>query len=270
MHFGGDMRFGRNCLGYDCHGSNEQASQAAPHVGVTTGTLDEAGVEWREANFPSNPRSWKNGTHAFGTTARVSLQKRAVGTMTGAGPRWAAFESTWPRRPGELADVLASALKPHGDAELLLVALAFAAPPANRAIAPRGCVVLASSIDEAVVPAADEADAAQVDMFAFVSSERFVKSCGEGVRDKLRYWLKNSLVSKSRRILFARRLKLRHFDEYVNSLCEQQNSALKSTNTGARAAFQLRTSVARMNARAMAREKAKDATSNRGQYLYIF
>ena len=46
--------------------------------------------------------------------------------MTGAGPRWAAFESTWPRRPGELADVLASALKPHGDAELLLVDLAFA------------------------------------------------------------------------------------------------------------------------------------------------
>ena len=33
------------------------------------------GVEWRETNFPSNPRSWKNGTHAFGSTARVSLQK---------------------------------------------------------------------------------------------------------------------------------------------------------------------------------------------------
>ena len=31
------------------------------------------GVEWRETNFPSNPRSWKNGTHAFGSTARVSL-----------------------------------------------------------------------------------------------------------------------------------------------------------------------------------------------------
>ena len=84
------------------------------------------GVEWRETNFPSNPRSWKNGTHAFGSTARVSLQKHSVGTMTAAGPRWAAFESTWPRRPGEMADVMASALKPHGDAELLLVDLAFA------------------------------------------------------------------------------------------------------------------------------------------------
>ncbi|CAH0371434.1 unnamed protein product [Pelagomonas calceolata] len=84
------------------------------------------GVEWRETNFPSNPRSWKNGTHAFGSTARVSLQKHSVGTMTSSGPRWAAFESTSPRRPGEMADVLASALKPHGDAELLLVDLAFA------------------------------------------------------------------------------------------------------------------------------------------------
>ena len=42
--------------------------------------------------------------------------------MTAAGPRWAAFEARTP----PLADVLASALKPHGDAELLLVDLAFA------------------------------------------------------------------------------------------------------------------------------------------------
>ena len=79
------------------------------------------GVEWRETNFPSNPRSWKNGTHAFGSTARVSLQKHAVGTMTGAGPRWAA-----PPKGGALADLLAAALKPHDGAELLLVDLAFA------------------------------------------------------------------------------------------------------------------------------------------------
>ena len=78
------------------------------------------GVEWRETNFPSNPRSWKNGTHAFGSTARVSLQKHAVGTMTGAGPRWAA-----PPKGGALADLLAAALKPHDGAELLLVDLDF-------------------------------------------------------------------------------------------------------------------------------------------------
>ena len=79
------------------------------------------GVEWRETNFPSNPRSWKNGTHAFGSSARVSLQKHAVGTMTAAGPRWAA-----PPKGGALADLLAAALKPHDGAELLLVDLAFA------------------------------------------------------------------------------------------------------------------------------------------------
>lgn len=87
------------------------------------------GVEWRETNFPSNPRSWKNSTHAFGSTARVSFQKNAVGSITGAGPTWAAVpkRSTWPA-PGRagLADFWAAALKPHADAELLLVDLAFA------------------------------------------------------------------------------------------------------------------------------------------------
>mmetsp|Transcript_32538 Transcript_32538/g.85738 ORF Transcript_32538/g.85738 Transcript_32538/m.85738 type:complete len:343 (+) Transcript_32538:90-1118(+) len=36
-------------------------------------TLDEAGVEWRETNFPSNPRSWLNATHPFESVARTAL-----------------------------------------------------------------------------------------------------------------------------------------------------------------------------------------------------
>ena len=50
----------------------------------------------------------------------MSLQKHAVGTMTAAGPRWAA-----PPKGGALADLLAAALKPHDGAELLLVDLDF-------------------------------------------------------------------------------------------------------------------------------------------------
>ena len=79
------------------------------------------GVEWRETNF-LEPAELKNGTHAFVDGRHVA--KHSVGTMS-RGPAVGGFESTWPRRPGELADVLASALKPHGG-RALLVDLAFA------------------------------------------------------------------------------------------------------------------------------------------------
>jgi hypothetical protein len=42
----------------------------------------------------------------------------------------------------------------------------------------------------------------------------------------------NSFFVQSHELVFWHRKHLRSFDEYVNSVVEQQNSAVKATNTG--------------------------------------
>jgi len=85
----------------------------------------EPGVAWRETNFPSNLRSWKNATHPFSSTARVKLDGKAVGLVADDGPaRWARLAKPPPST--SLERVWASALAPTNDAELLLVDMPFA------------------------------------------------------------------------------------------------------------------------------------------------
>ena len=69
-------------------------------------------------------------------------------------------------------------------------------------------------------------------LFDFVASSAFVQACGDSSSTTLLHWLMNSFFAQSHELVFWHRKHLRTFDEYVNSVVEQQNSAIKSTNTG--------------------------------------
>ena len=79
-------------------------------------------VDYRETNFFSNPRAWKNATHPFGSVARVFLGPAVVGVDRGGGESAEWFRVDGAHTP-RTTDVWAAALAPHEDAELLLVDL---------------------------------------------------------------------------------------------------------------------------------------------------
>jgi hypothetical protein len=62
----------------------------------------------------------------------------------------------------------------------------------------------------------------------FVGSALFVDACGTHASDAILAWLANSFFVHAESLFFAYRKKLRCFDEYVNSVVEQQHAAVKS------------------------------------------
>jgi hypothetical protein len=107
----------------------------------------------------------------------------------------------------------------------------------------------------------------------FVGSAIFVDTCGRHASDAILAWLANSFFVHAESLFFAYRKHLRCFDEYVNSVVEQQHSAVKTvrqtttfeirlcityalpfslskTNTGTKATYSLDTSVRCMNFKA--------------------
>ena len=86
-----------------------------------------------------------------------------------------------------------------------------------------------------------EAYASTQEIFAYIVGEAFTKHCGLTASKALSFWIRNSFFGISGKVLFWHRVALRHFEEYVNSLCEAENSAAKTTNTGTKATFALDT-----------------------------
>ena len=62
----------------------------------------------------------------------------------------------------------------------------------------------------------------------FVASAIFVEACGRHASDAILAWLANSFFVHAESLFFAYRKHLRCFDEYVNSVVEQQHAAVKT------------------------------------------
>ena len=62
----------------------------------------------------------------------------------------------------------------------------------------------------------------------FVASALFVEACGRHASDAILAWLANSFFVHAESLFFAYRKHLRCFDEYVNSVVEQQHAAVKT------------------------------------------
>jgi hypothetical protein len=62
----------------------------------------------------------------------------------------------------------------------------------------------------------------------FVGSTIFVDACGRHASDVILSWLANSFFVHAEGLFFANRKHLRCFDEYVNSVVEQQHAAVKT------------------------------------------
>jgi hypothetical protein len=69
-------------------------------------------------------------------------------------------------------------------------------------------------------------------LYDYVGSSNFTDVCGAQTSATLFHWLGNSFFANSHLLLFYFRKHLRHFDEYVNSIVEQQHAAVKITSTG--------------------------------------
>jgi hypothetical protein len=61
----------------------------------------------------------------------------------------------------------------------------------------------------------------------FVGSTIFVDACGRHASDAILVWLANSFFVHAESFFFAYRNDLRCFDEYANSVVEQQHAAVK-------------------------------------------
>ncbi len=84
----------------------------------------------------------------------------------------------------------------------------------------------------------------------FVGSNLFLGACGKHASDAILAWLANNFFVHAESLFFAYKINLRCFDEYVNSVVEQQNGAVKTKATGTKATYSLDTSVRCMNFRA--------------------
>jgi hypothetical protein len=62
----------------------------------------------------------------------------------------------------------------------------------------------------------------------FVGSKHFVHACGKFASDAILAWLANNFFIHAESLFFAYKKNLRCFDEYVNSVVEAQNGAVKS------------------------------------------
>ena len=82
------------------------------------------------------------------------------------------------------------------------------------------------------VETAEEAFVSTERLFQYVSGEEFLKNCGSDASTIMCEWLRGPFFSVQNQLLFHFRVSMRNFDEYVNSVCEGQNSAAKTTNTG--------------------------------------
>ena len=96
-----------------------------------------------------------------------------------------------------------------------------------------------------------EATVSTRELFAYMQSEDFIKYCGQKASDDLCAWVLGSFCNNQDRLFFWHRLTLRCFDEYVNSVCEGQNSAAKTTNTGTKANYSVDTAVGALNYRSL-------------------
>jgi hypothetical protein len=71
--------------------------------------------------------------------------------------------------------------------------------------------------------------------------------------------------------MFHHRVSLRCFDEYVNSVCEGQNSAAKTTNTGTKAIHGIDTAVNALDMRAVLKDKwLKSEAEKRKQSVPLY
>jgi hypothetical protein len=80
-------------------------------------------------------------------------------------------------------------------------------------------------------------------LFQFVVGDAFMANCGAFASSVMSEWLRNSFFSVQHQLLFYHRVRMRSFDEYCNSLCEAENSAAKTTNTGTKATQAINTSA---------------------------
>jgi hypothetical protein len=94
-------------------------------------------------------------------------------------------------------------------------------------------------------------------LFKYIAGEAFEKCCGATTSFILSEWLRNSFFSMSHQLLFWHRLSMRSFDEYCNSVCEGQNSAAKTSDTGAKANHSLSSSVGCLDQRAALKERGR-------------
>ncbi len=69
-------------------------------------------------------------------------------------------------------------------------------------------------------------------LYEYVGSSAFIDVCGAQTSATLFHWLGNSFFANSHLLLFYFRKQLRHFDEYVNSIVEEQHAAVKTSTTG--------------------------------------
>ena len=100
------------------------------------------------------------------------------------------------------------------------------------------------------------------DLFDYVAGDDFVKYCGQEGSNALMAWLRKSFFHASidHKLLAYHRIKLRHFDEYVNSVCEGQNSAAKTTNTGTKATHNVHTALNALDYRAEQIDRSRKST----------
>jgi hypothetical protein len=105
----------------------------------------------------------------------------------------------------------------------------------------------------------EESNVATRNLYAYVKGRVFITHCGQAASDALSAWLANSFFNVENKLLFYFRKNLRHFDEYVNSLCEGQNSAMKTTSTGTKALFAIDTCCNAMDFRAVEKTRKRAA-----------
>ena len=101
------------------------------------------------------------------------------------------------------------------------------------------------------------------DLYLYCESDVFIISCGEVASARLTFWLRNSFFNVEGQLLFWHRVQLRHFDEYVNSVCEGQNSAAKSTNTGTKASYNVNTMANCLDYRSEIKQRLRDADAEK-------
>jgi hypothetical protein len=65
----------------------------------------------------------------------------------------------------------------------------------------------------------------------FVGSNIFIEACGKHASEAILAWLANNFFVHAESVFFSYRINLRCFDEYVNTIVEQQNGAVKTVMT---------------------------------------
>ena len=114
-----------------------------------------------------------------------------------------------------------------------------------------------------VVETQAEATASVIALNQYIVSDHFVEHCGQVASNAVSAFVLGPFCTNEKQLFFWRRLLLRCFDEIVNSVCEGQNSAAKTTNTGTKACFGVDTAAGALNHRSLLVHKVRLSDSEK-------